>query len=300
MEGSEKRRPIIAGIGEILWDVIGDSEKLGGAPINFAFHSAQLGAEAYAISSIGADNRGEEALRILRNSGMTTAHITRIEGAPTGYVTAQIDDRGVATYDFPDNVAWDRIRIEAATLALAVRLDAVCFGSLAQRSPTSKKAIQDYLAAVRPDALKIFDLNIRQNFYSRELIRSSLEQADVLKLNDDEIEIVAEMEGLHGQAEEKLQQLIILYGLKLAALTRGGKGSLLVSRESVSDHPGVKTEILDTIGAGDSFTAVTALGMLRGYPLAMINDQANRVAAFVCSRKGAMVTLPEELSRFNT
>lgn len=300
MAGSEKRRPIIAGIGEILWDVIGDSEELGGAPINFAFHAAQLGAEACAISSIGVDNRGEAALRILRNSGMTTAHITRIEGAPTGYVKAQIDDCGVAAYDFPDNVAWDRIRIEAATLALAVRLDAVCFGSLAQRSPTSKKAIQDYLTAVRPDALKIFDLNIRQNFYSRELIRSSLEQADVLKLNDDEIEIVAEMEGLHGNVEENLQQLINRYGLKLAALTRGGKGSLLVSRESVSDHPGVKTEIVDTIGAGDSFTAVTALGMLRGYPLATINDQANRVAAFVCSRKGAMVALPEELCRFNT
>ena len=298
MAVQEIRPPIIAGLGEILWDVIGDSEELGGAPVNFAFHAGQLGAEAYAVSSIGLDERGEAALRVLRDSGMTTAHITSIEGAPTGYVTAVLDDNGVATYDFPANVAWDRIRMNAETFALAERLDAICFGSLAQRSPTSRKAIHEYLAAVGPDTLKIFDLNIRQNFYSPELIRASLERADVLKLNDDEIEKVTEMESLQGDAKEILQQLIDRYGLKLAALTRGGNGSLLVSRESVSDHPGFRTSIVDTIGAGDSFTAVTTLGVLRGYPLEAINEHANRVAAFVCSRKGAMVQLPEELRRF--
>jgi len=291
-------RPVIAGIGEILWDVIGDSEKLGGAPINFAYHAGQLGARAHAVSTIGTDRRGAAALQTLKNAGMTTDHITEIKGVPTGYVTADVAKDGVATYDFPDNVAWDQIRIEAATMDLAVKLEAICFGSLAQRSQVSRKAIHHYLASVKPGTLKIFDLNIRQNFYSKMIIRDSLKLTDILKLNDDEIKILADLEDLHGDTGQQLRQLIDNYDLRLAVLTRGGNGSLLVSTQSVSDHPGFKTDMVDTIGAGDSFTAVTALGVLKGYSLQAINEHANRVAAFVCSQKGAIVPLPEEFQQW--
>ena len=285
----------VGGIGEILWDVIGDVEKLGGAPVNFAFHAGQLGAKAYPISSVGDDARGAAAIAELQRNGVTTDHISVIDGAATGFVTARIDVDGVASYTFPDDVAWDRISPAEGTVALAGRLDAVCFGSLAQRSEQSRRVIQDFLGLMKPGALKIFDLNIRQHFYSPALIRESLTWANVLKLNDDEITLVADIEQLHGDASNQMQQLVERYGLRLAVLTRGGSGSLLVAKNSASDHRGYPCAVIDTIGAGDSFTAATAMGLLKARSLDRINDHANRVASFVCGRKGAMVALPDEL-----
>lgn len=298
MDKPIEKRFTIAGIGELLWDVLEDSEKLGGAPINFAYHCRSFGAEAYAISSIGKDRRGKAALEELDTRGVATAHITEIGGVATGYVLANVDEAGVASYNFPEDVAWDRIQINQNTRKLAGTLDAICYGSLAQRSEISRRSILEYLDLLAPEALSVFDLNIRQNFYSEAIIRTSLEKADVLKLNDDEIKIIAEVEDLAGDEEEQLKMLVRRYSLKLGVLTRGGSGSLLVSPSSVSNHPGYRTEIVDTIGAGDSFTAVTVCGLLNKYPLDKINDHANRVAAFVCSRKGAMVELSEELKNF--
>lgn len=294
MNGSDTNTFAIGGIGEVLWDVIGEVEKLGGAPINFAFHAGQLGADAYPISSVGGDKRGAAAITELRNNRVTTDHISVIDEAVTGYVLARVDADGVASYNFPDDVAWDRIFLSERTGALASRLDAVCFGSLAQRCERSRRVIRDFLDRMKPDALKIFDLNIRQNFYSQSLIRKSLKRANVLKLNDDEIALIADIEQLHGTTEQQMHQLVERYDLTLAVLTRGGNGSLLVAKESVSDHPGYPGNIVDTIGAGDSFTAATALGLLNGRSLDRINDHANRVASYVCSRKGAMVPLPDE------
>lgn len=294
MRENDSGRFNIAGIGEVLWDVLEDSEELGGAPINFAYHAGALGANGFAISSVGDDRRGERALDELRTRNVSTAHISVLPGATTGYVLARIDAEGVASYQFPDDVAWDRIEFSADTSLLAAKLDCICFGSLAQRSEHSRRMIMQYLRTVKPDCLKVFDLNLRQDFYSEEIIRASLEVADVLKLNDDEIGCLAEMEKLAGGPNEQLRQLVRMYGLQLAVLTRGGAGSLLVTIDQMSDHPGYQADVVDTIGAGDSFTAATALGLLSGHELARINEHANRVAAFVCSQRGAMPRLPAE------
>jgi len=288
----------IAGIGEVLWDVVGAQETLGGAPVNFAYHAGLLGAESWPVSAVGFDERGKRVFSTLRDHGVTAEHIVEVEGVVTGYVMAELDHDGVASYTFPDNVAWDHLRVDKKTGALAAQLDAVCFGSLAQRSIGSRAAIHGFLEAMRPEALKIFDLNIRQNFYTRRIIHDSLVKADVLKLNDDELELMAELEDLGGGQKDQLRRLLERFELSLVALTRGASGSLLMSSTEVSEHPGFDTEVVDTIGAGDSFTAVTVIGLLSGCPLDKINEQAGRVAAYVCSRRGAMVVLPEEMTKF--
>lgn len=286
---------IIAGIGELLWDVINDSEELGGAPINFCYHANALGATGYAISTVGDDRRGTAALAVLEQRKMSTEYISICENAVTGYVLARVDEKGIASYEFPDDVAWDRLTLTEAALSLAGKVDAVCFGSLGQRSHKARQAIVSFLQATRPDTLKIFDLNLRQHFYSIEIIANSLELADVLKLNNEELEVLGNMHDMEGDEESLLKKLIKKYNLQLAVLTRGGKGSLLVSPAETSVHHGYPANIADTIGAGDSFTAATALGLLQGQSLATINDHANRVAAFVCSQKGAMPVLPRYL-----
>lgn len=293
MENETTKKPVIAGIGELLWDVFNTSEKLGGAPVNFAYHAGALGAESYPISTIGDDDRGKAALVELQNHGVSTDHITVLRGALTGYVRAQVDSQGVASYTFPDNVAWDRIYLKEKTMLLAEKLDAICFGTLVQRSESSREVVENYLKILGKKTLKVCDLNLRQQFYSKEIIHSSLEYADVLKLNDEEIIRVAELEHLTGDEEAQLRLLVERYGLQLAVLTRGAHGSLLVSPSAVSNHPGYDADIVDTVGAGDSFTATTILGLLQGYSLDTINDHANRVAAFVCSQQGAMPYLPE-------
>jgi fructokinase len=285
----------IAGIGELLWDVLEESEELGGAPINFSYHAGALGARSYAISTIGDDRRGKTALSELQQRGLSCDHITIEKNGVTGYVLARVDGAGIASYTFPDNVAWDNIHLKESTLSLAENLDAVCFGSLAQRSPSSRQAIPNFLQRTGSRTLKVFDLNIRQHFYTPEIIRTSMRLADVLKLNDDELRLIAAMENTEGDVLSVLRSLIASYDLKLAVLTRGEHGSLLVSPSQYAEHKGLSATIVDTIGAGDSFTAATVLGLLKGMPLDEINAHANRVAAFVCSQKGAMPTLPEEL-----
>lgn len=287
---------VIAGIGEILFDILGDNEELGGAPVNFAFHCNELGARGYPVSTIGEDRRGEKALAQLRKRNLATSCITTVPQYPTGYVTATIDEQGVASYDFPDEIAWDHLRINSEAKHLAHRLDAVCFGSLAQRSQESKNVIHDYLASTPDKTLKVFDLNLRQNFYSRDSILASLQVANLLKLNDEELPVLAQMTGINGDDRQQLVSLCQQFGLDMTMLTRGGSGSLLVTPEQSSDHPGIKpAKLADTIGAGDSFTATAVICYLLGIELDEINEMANRVAAFVCSRQGAMPALPDYL-----
>lgn len=298
MNSTEKSRYMVTGIGEVLWDIVGGHETLGGAPVNFAYHAGQLGAQSWPVSAVGVDKRGRRAIASLQSHGIATDHIIEVEGVMTGYVMAAVDGDGVASYTFPDNVAWDHLQIAPKTLELAARLDAVCYGSLAQRSARSREAIHRFLGALPPTALKIFDLNIRQDFYSKNIIHDSLITADILKLNDDELTLMAGLEDLSGAEEEQMRQLMERFDLSLVALTRGAGGSFLMSPDQVSEHPGFTTEVVDTIGAGDSFTAVTAIGVLNGYSLQRINEQAGRVAAYVCSKKGAMVDLPDSLAGF--
>ncbi len=285
----------VAGLGEVLFDVLAASEQIGGAPMNFAYHVNALGARGLPVSTVGDDERGERALRELAERGLDVSAVSVLPGSPTGYVTADVNAEGVAEYTFPDDVAWDRLSLNKAAMAAAKEADAVCFGSLAQRSPASKAAIETFLDATRPETLKVFDLNLRQTFYSKTIIEDSLKRADALKLSDEELPALAGWFALTGKQADMVSTLVRLFGLRLCVLTRGGDGSLLATPDQISEHPGVPTEISDTIGAGDAFTASAVLGLLLGGPLDEINDHANRLAAYVCSQAGAMPPIPASL-----
>jgi fructokinase len=283
----------IAGIGEILWDVLPDSEQLGGAPINFTYHVSALGAEAVAISTIGKDIRGENALKELQKRGVNTSYISVLEHFDTGFVTARVDGKGIATYEFPDDVAWDHLVINPAAQKCAAELQAICFGTLAQRSDSSRLTIQNYLRNTAGKTLKVYDVNLRQNFYNRAIIETSLKICTVLKLNDDELPVVSSLFMLGGAEHEQMEALQNHFDLELVILTKGSNGSILVAKDDISRHQGIATEVVDTIGAGDSFTAAVVTGLLHNKTLDEINEKANRLAAYVCGQPGAMPPVPE-------
>ncbi len=285
----------IAGIGELLWDVLPEAEVIGGAPVNFAYHVTALGAKGIPISTIGRDSRGEMALVELQKRGVDIAAISMTERFETGYVIATVDEEGKATYRFPDEVAWDHILVNDYAEGLKSSLDAVCFGSLAQRSEHSRRVIHSFLDTLRKETVKVFDINLRQNFFSRQIIESSLERTDILKLNEEELPILASLLETKRTSDHWLPDLIERYDLHMAILSRGGNGSLLLTQESSSEHSGIKTLIEDTIGAGDAFTASATIGFLQGLSLDDINEQANKTAAYVCSQRGAMPHLPDSM-----
>ena len=290
-----KQKPIVAGIGEVLFDVLPDGERLGGAPINFAYQVNALGGQGIAVSTVGHDPRGQQAIRELQAYGFNTGTISIDRNHSTGYVLAQVNDTGVPTYFFPDDVAWDHLTLTDEARKVAPTIDCVCFGTLAQRSPTARAAILDFLRIVPASAVKIYDLNLRQNFYNTELIEASMALADILKLNDEELHILASLFGLAGDDQQMLAALADTFSLELAILTRGAKGALLLGKEQRVEHPGHPVALQDTIGAGDAFTAAVALGLLLGHPLRDIAEHASRLAAYVCSRPGAMPPIPDVL-----
>ena len=288
-------QPILAvGLGEILWDVLPDARMLGGAPANFAYHVNALGGAGVPVSRVGDDDLGREALALLARRGVIIDAVSVDPDHPTGTVDARVDASGVATYVFPDDVAWDFLTLEQPALALAERADAVCFGTLAQRAETSRQAIHRFLAA-SGKALKVYDINLRQQFYTPEIIAASLDAAHVLKINDAELETVTAMFALPEGERPALRALMERHDLDLAVLTRGGEGSLILSPAAESDQPGRAVEVIDTIGAGDSFTAALVIGYLAGWPLEDINRFAAKVAAYVCECPGAMPDMPREL-----
>ncbi|VGO11497.1 Fructokinase [Pontiella desulfatans] len=284
---------IVAGIGELLWDVFPEGKRLGGAPVNFCYHCDQLGATGYPVSAVGADPLGTEIRAVLQGNGIVDRYIAEV-GHPTGTVQVMLKN-AQPTYEICEGVAWDHISVSGQVGALAQQIDAVGFGSLAQRSFASRSAIHAFLERMKPNAFKIFDVNLRQTFFSREIIESSLEQCNILKLSDEELPVLAELFGIRGAITEQLQTLRTKFGLTLVAYTRGPGGSLLVSADETDDHPGRPVEAINTVGAGDSFAATLCMGLLNGKPLAEINDHANRVAAFVCTCDGATPILPREL-----
>lgn len=285
----------MVGVGEILWDVFPERRVLGGAPANFAFHARSLGAAAAVVSRVGTDELGDEIISEVDAHGVETRFLGRDPEHPTGTVSVSVDAGGKPAYVIHEDVAWDFITAGDDALAYVSEADAVCFGSLAQRAPTSKQTIQRLLAGLPETSLKVFDVNLRQSFYSSETIEASLASANVLKLSDEELPVVAKMAGVSGSDEECLEELARRFSLRLVALTRGSEGSVLWSEKKVSTHPGVAPrEMKDTVGAGDSFTAAAVMGVLSGHPLDRVNDQANRVASWVCSKDGAAPALPEE------
>jgi fructokinase len=284
----------IVGLGEVLWDMLPAGPQLGGAPANFICHARALGADATLISRVGDDELGREIITRLDALGVNTSGIAVDAQRPTGTVGVELE-AGQPRYIIHENVAWDFIEATPTALAAVRSADAVCFGALAQRSEVSRCAIRALVSAAAPDALRVCDINLRQHFYSLELIAETLALANVLKLNDAELPVLAALFGLTGDTRTQLTTLAAKFSLRLVVLTRGAQGSVLFDGTNWSGHPGIDVLVKDAIGAGDSFTAATVLGYLSRWELDRINAFANEVAAFVCSHHGATPPLPETM-----
>ena len=288
------KKPLIAGIGELLWDVLPSGKQLGGAPCNFAFHAMQSGCEGYVLSAIGKDDLGDELNKVIQKLGLSNKYIQENE-FPTGTVTVKVDERGHPDYVIHENVAWDHIRWNKDMVHLAKDLDAVCFGSLAQRNPESGHTIMNFISALKPNCLKVFDINLRQKFFTRESIINSINLSDILKLNEDELPIVAACLGYEGDRDKQIDQLLNQNQLKYVVFTMGSAGSIIKSTNETSFCEAPKVQVADTVGAGDSFTAIFIAGILKGIPLKEIHKKATEIAAFICTQKGATPKLTQAI-----
>lgn len=290
----ETMNKTIVGIGEILWDIFLDRKVLGGAPANFAYHATQLGFNGYALSAIGNDVLGEEIIRSLKEKKLN--YLVQKTEYPTGTVQVTLSGDGIPQYEICENVAWDNISFTEQTDRLAKQCVAVCFGSLAQRSKTSRETIRRFLQATPESCLKIFDINLRQHFYSQDVIEESLAVADILKINEDEIKTVAEMFQLKARSEKEIcQSLLVHFELQMVILTKGTDGSYIFTTNEASYLPTPKVEVADTVGAGDSFTAAFVTAFLSNKSIQESHRIAVEVSAYVCQQYGAMPALRQNI-----
>jgi fructokinase len=286
----------VVGLGEVLWDLLPERTCLGGAPANFAYITTLMGDQGIVASRVGEDSQGLEALRRMEELGLDIDHVQTDRQRPTGTVKVALDYNGAAKFDIAHPVAWDALEWSPDWQQLAASADAVCFGSLAQRSDESRATIRHFLSATPPGAIKVFDVNLRQSYYSQEVLAESMKLADIVKLNDDELpKIMSLVKFPHKDEVSSAQRLIDTYNLKLVCVTRGGRGSLLVSNHSArggntSAHPGFRVRVADTVGSGDAFTAGLVHEYLHGASLDLMNEVANLVGAWVASEVGAMPT----------
>jgi fructokinase len=285
----------IVGLGEVLWDLLPGRACLGGAPANFAYITTLMGDEGIVASRIGEDARGLEALRRMEKLGLNIDHVQSDRDHPTGTVNVELDSKGQGHYEIARPVAWDFLDWNLDWQRLAETADAVCFGSLAQRSEVSRATIGRFLRAASPSTLKVFDVNLRQSFYSLEILSDSMGQADIVKLNDEELPKIMSLAGFPQEDEiSSAQRLIREHDLKIVCVTRGCRGSLLVQganvneRLEVNEHPGFKVRVADTVGSGDAFTAGLVHEYLHGASLEVMNEVANLAGAWVASEAGAM------------
>lgn len=274
----------IIGIGELLWDMLPDGKELGGAPANFTYHTSVLGASSTIISALGDDEQGDEIYTLLKKRNLK--HSIETVKYPTGWVSIRLN-KGIPNYTIHENVAWDFIELKNEAISILEYADAICFGTLSQRSEVSFKTIQRAINLVPKTALKVLDVNLRQSYYSKEIIEESLNCANVLKLNDEELIVLSEMFHMETTEEKACKQLLNQFNLKLLALTKGADGSVLYTPTEISSFPTPKVAVVDTIGAGDSFTAAMVVGFLRGNPLKQLHKEASEHAAKVCTYKGA-------------
>jgi fructokinase len=291
-------RAIIVGLGEVLWDVFPDGPRFGGAPANFACSVAELAGanvDVFMVGAVGPDELGRRAIDSLQEHGADTRHVAIVE-KPTGKVLVEFDAAGHPSYDIATDTAWDNIPWSDELRNLAGRADAVCFGTLAQRSARSRESIQDFVRATRLECLRVLDINLRPPFWNEAVVVESLQLANTLKLNDEELPALAAILGWKGTNEDLLQQFMAKFSLDLVALTRGAAGAMLVTRSGErSDLPGQPTAVADTVGAGDAYTAALVVGRVSNLPLNTINTWATKVASFVCSQPGATPKFPDEL-----
>lgn len=289
--------PTIVGLGELLWDHFGDVRRPGGAPANVAFHAGQLGGCGVVCSRVGRDEAGDALLDFLQSQRLDTSEIQRDPAHPTGRVTVDMSDPGHPTYVIHKNVAWDALEWTDRIAELCRRADAVCFGTLAQRSKASRTTIQRLLRETRDDCLRVFDVNLRQQWYTAETLAASLERSTIVKLNRDEVEILAPQLDLPSDAVAFARELLQRYPLRIVCVTRAEHGCLAVSAEEVVDLPGIPITVSDAVGAGDAFTAALISAQLEGWPLHPTVEFANRVGALVASHPGAMPPLADEFVR---
>ena len=282
----------VVGIGELLWDLLPSGKEIGGAPANFSYHAGALGCEARTISRVGDDAPGRELLAKLTTLGVSTECVQIDTILPTGTVAVEIDADGQPRFEIRRDVAWDHLQADVAALHAVATADALCFGTLGQRDPVARAAIRALVAASPVEALRVLDVNLRQQHFFRPLIEESLALATVLKVNDLELPRLVEMFALTGSEHAQMEQLAERWQLRAVALTRGDRGSVLLTAHEWSEHDGIRIDVVDTIGAGDAFTAAMTVGLLSGWALDDVNAHANEVAAFVASHAGGTPTLP--------
>jgi fructokinase len=287
-------RSTVVALGEILWDVFPDGPKFGGAPANFACTTAELARDrmdVYIVGAVGNDDLGHKAIELLRSHGVNTTCVSQV-AYPTGQVNVTLDNAGKPTFEIAENTAWDNLAWSDELAQLAARADAICFGTLAQRSPTSRETIRRFIQSTRPECLRVLDINLRPPFWSVRDVLASLTLANVLKLNDTELPAIAEMMGWDATKVD-LHMLALFHDLQVIALTRGADGAMLINADGErSDLPAQPTKIIDTVGAGDAFTAALAIGLLEGLTLEQINTWGNQVAAYACSQPGGTPYFP--------
>ena len=286
----------VVGMGEALWDVLPDGKKIGGAPANFAYHVSQFGLPSCVVSAVGPDLLGKEIIGNFTSKGLNL--LIEEVPYPTGTVQVEIDQAGVPQYEIKENVAWDNIPYTSRLEQLAKNTKAVCFGSLAQRNVVSRDTIGRFLDAMPKgdDTLVVFDVNLRQGFYNKEILCDSMKRCNILKINDEELVTVSRMFGYPGiDLQDKCWILLGKYNLKMLILTCGINGSYVFTPGNVSFQPTPEVDVADTVGAGDSFTAAFISGRLKGKSVAEAHTSAVLTSAFVCTQKGAMPILPKEL-----
>ena len=291
-----KTKRYIVGLGEALWDVLPDGKKLGGAPANFAYHAGSfLGMEnTLAISALGEDKLAEETIEALKEHELN--YLMPRVPYPTGTVQVQLDEQGIPTYDIKENVAWDNIPFNDDIKAVAKNCRAVCFGSLAQRNVVSRESIKAFLDNTPDDCVKIFDINLRQQFYTKEVIQESIRRCNILKINDEELVLIGRMFGYPGlDIENKCWLILGKYNLDMLVLTCGTNGSYVFTPGQMSFQETPKVTVADTVGAGDSFTGSFCAAILNGKPVAEAHKLAVEVSAFVCTQNGAMPKVPQQL-----
>lgn len=284
-------KPIVIGIGELLWDMLPGGRRAGGAPVNFAYHASCLGAEGYAISAVGKDEDGAEIIRELERNGVNYC-VPEVD-FQTGYVPVTLKN-GIPTYTITENVAWDHIPFTEEAEELVRQADAICFGTLAQRCETSRSTINKLLDLTPTDALRIFDINIRQHYYTKEVIESSLRKASIFKINDEELVILRGLFALEDDNDKACRSLLATYNLSHLILTAGSEYSSVYTKDQVSTIPTPRVQVVDTVGAGDSFTGAFVYSLLTGKNIREAHEQAVKTAAFVCTQAGAWVKYSPE------